>query len=468
MSNEASMETDRSRYCAGHISHNSAVRISYFRGILSSALEQDTQERHSMVAVGLSVDDTKTQIARFEESIGIEPNCTFTVSCINSPTSTTVSGLAHMLKAFLSYMSSKGIFARQLKVGVGYHSPQMLRIAQEYLRAMGTLEPGLSEKKAVMVSSVTGTPLNGNIVCDPDYWVRNMVSPVNFLGAITACSSSANDDTQYLDGSHLHNVHVDGWLEIGPHSTLQGPIKDILKSTSTNGSFCYTSALLRNRSAIHSFLTAVGHLHTQNFYVDLQKAVSLGCSADSNPVILPNVPSYPFNHSTMYWDESQSNQNFRFRSHGNHDFVGTRISESLKHDEVQWKFHLSQEEMPWVKDHKVQGAVLYPAGGTLVMVLEAAKQLVFGRSPVAFEVFNVDFPAPIQIPPTSEGIELRIHLSSTAGARQGEIDHTFRVFIHQADNSDKKVCSGSIRGDYGRTASDVDDGVEDREKIAAA
>jgi acyl transferase domain-containing protein len=211
------------------------MRISYFRGLLSRELEQNPGQRHSMVAVGLSVDDTKAQISGFENSLGIEPGYTFTVSCINSPVSTTVSGPEHMLDALLSYLSQKGIFARQLKVGVGYHSPQMLLIAPQYSRAMGTLQPGPSGGKAVMVSSVTGTSVDASVVSSTDYWVRNMVSPVNFLGAISACSSPAEGNTPLLDGSHLNKVCVDGWLEIGPHSTLQGPIKDICVSSEPFG-----------------------------------------------------------------------------------------------------------------------------------------------------------------------------------------------------------------------------------------
>jgi acyl transferase domain-containing protein/NADPH:quinone reductase-like Zn-dependent oxidoreductase/SAM-dependent methyltransferase len=457
-------------YCAGLISHKSAMKISYYRGVLSSILESYSEDRHSMMAVGLSAEDANADIASFQKTFDFEPGCALTISCMNSPTSTTISGPDSAIKSLVLRLAQKQIFARQLKVGVGYHSPQMLRIAPTYLNLIGRLEPGEAHSKIVMVSSVTGLPIDRQLACNAEYWVRNMVSPVDFTAAIKFCTTiGQSNDIRALSPSHLAGLSIDGWLEVGPHSALQGPIKDTIRSTLREGPICYTSTLIRNVSALNTLLNAAGYLHCHNFKVDLTKATSLGYSRTEKRVVPPRLPPYPFNHSIIYWDESQCNKNFRFRLHGNHDFLGTRVNESLSHDEAQWKMHISQEEMAWVKDHRVQGAVLYPAGGTVVMVLEAAKQLISGRTPLALELEDVSFPAPIQVPSTHEGVELRLHMSSRAGSgRHGDIDHLFRVFIHHPDNTDKEVCSGALRGDYGRVASDVNEGVEEANKLLSA
>lgn len=50
-------------------------------------------------------------------------------------------------------------------------------------------------------------------------------------------------------------------LEIGPHSALQTPVKDILKSMEGGPTVAYNSLLRRNVSAVVSSFAAIGRLH---------------------------------------------------------------------------------------------------------------------------------------------------------------------------------------------------------------
>jgi NADPH:quinone reductase-like Zn-dependent oxidoreductase/SAM-dependent methyltransferase len=459
--------TSFDRYCAGYLNHKSALKISFYRGLLSSVLEKDTSSRHAMAAVGLSVEDIRAEIAEFEENVTGRTPGSFTISCINSSQSVTIAGPKDPLAELIEHLAEKQIFARLLKVDVGYHSPQMLRIASDYNNLMNTLEPGSIDGRSMMVSSVTSLPIQEHEVCRPEYWVRNMVSTVNFLGAVNFCCSKKRDhDMKSLDGSHINQVHVDAWLEIGPHSALQGPLGQILR-TAGQKQMIYTSALSRNQSALQSVLAAIGYLHCQNFKIDMRKATSLHCSPEQAHGPIPKcLPPYPFNHSVMYWDEAPANADFRLREHASHDLVGSRIGDLKSQAEAQWRFIIKAEQMPWVQDHKIQGSIVYPAAGTLTMVIEAAKQLLTTKIPVAFELKDVEFPAPVQISSESRGVELRLHLSSSKNSgRPGDINYLFRTFLRGADGSETQVCSGTIQGDFGRTASDVDDGKEDDENL---
>ncbi|KAF2804409.1 reducing type I polyketide synthase [Mytilinidion resinicola] len=459
-------------YAAGHISQSSAIRVSYYRGLLASKLENEQTLKYSMAAIGLSRADTESHI----KLLGAKPDSgvkaeTITISCINSPSNVTVSGPDHVVDTLVEYLVGKQVFARKLKVGLGYHSPQMAQISSEYLHILDDLElkKGDSKIRPMMVSSVTGRITDASTVCSGEYWVRNMVSPVNFFGALCFCGSISKSVpiNKRLDLSHTTELRIDGWLEIGPHSALQGPIRETLKFLSRENEVIYTSALVRHKSALSSVLSAAGHLHCLSFPVNMSHVTLLGLSSAQRRSlkVLPNLPRYSFNHSSLHWEEPQSNKTFRFRKHGNHDLLGAKISEPNP-AESQWRFIIREDDMPWVQDHKVNGAILYPAAGMIVMAIEAAKQLMEDHTPVAFELEDVEVPAPIMITSAPEGVETRINMSASTKGAKGETDYKFRIFLCKADDSPLVVCSGTIRGDYKRGISDVDQGMEAREKAA--
>jgi acyl transferase domain-containing protein/NADPH:quinone reductase-like Zn-dependent oxidoreductase len=454
-------------YAAGHISQASAVKISYFRGMLGSKLESTCVANFSMAAVGLSRHEAQKEILTLENNSdsGVLPQC-LTISCINSPSSVTISGLSCQLDIFISHLEGKNIFVRKLKVNLGYHSPQMSLISSEYFSSLGVLEPGQPQSKTRprMVSSVTGSLVDSGTVCSAKYWVRNLVSPVNFLGAMNVCNAHSHSEAvvKSLDCSHLSEIRTDGWLEIGPHSALKGPIQEIVKSLNRND-VCYASALVRNASAVSSLLRAVGALHTQNFKVDLSRVTTLSSPPGFEPMVLPSIPSYVFDHSTVYWEESISNRNLRFRSHPNHELLGTRIGDPNAF-EAQWKLIIKEDDMPWVRDHRVDDVILYPAAGMIAMAIEAAKQLAETeqRVPPAWELENLNFSAPIRI---SDNLptEVHIHMSAIVRREQRSMEYNFRIITYKSTDSQELVCSGTIRGDYTRAEFGLGRGQEERD-----
>jgi NADPH:quinone reductase-like Zn-dependent oxidoreductase/acyl transferase domain-containing protein len=417
-----------------------------------------------MAAVGLSDNRARAEFVEFEHATPLPGNkhMGFTVSCINSQESTTISGPDNVIEDFVRYLNDKQIFARKLKVGVGYHSPQMLRIASSYAHSIQGLESCEPDaERPMMVSSVTAKPITAHEVCSPAYWVRNMVSTVNFLSAIQfCCQKTEGESFKNLDMSHRNRVDVDAWIEIGPHAALQGPLKQILKAHRPDDPMCYTSTLYRGQSALLSVLNCIGYLHCHNIKLDLARATTLTLS-DSDISPIPDLlPPYVFNHSTLYWEESPSNVAFRLRPHPRHDLVGVR-ADGNSQAEARWKFIIKTNELPWVKDHCIQHATIYPAAGTLAMVLEAAKQLVsVDHVPIAYELTDVEFPAPVRID-SELGVELQLHMStSLRTGSSSTIDYSFRTILQSADGRETEVCSGNIRGDYEPPATEVDAGKE--------
>ena len=418
----------------------------------------------TMVAVGLSQNQAANQ---FKELSGLHKRdfdaSLVSFSCINSPTNVTVSGPEQEMDLLVSHLQKQEIFARQLKVNVAYHSPQMHSIASEYLKVLGQLEMGSKRKNVRMMSSVTCEIASIEEVCTGRYWVKNLISPVNFHEAMRLCCFRPNVDSvvKMLDRSHYNEIVSHFWVEIGPHSALQGPIRDVLKSVQREKDVNYCSALVRNQSATATVLKTAGHLWCHNFDIDIERVAMLTRTSSLRSKILPYLPQYPFNHSIVYWEESRANKAFRFRQHANHSLLGAPMGGSNPL-EARWKFIITVEELPWIQDHKINGSMLYPAAGMLTMAIEASKLLAKDRSPVGFEIRDAEFSAPIILTTAPGGVETFITLSSISGS---SIEHHFQIIVQKSDKDWEKVCHGFVRADYGRAFSEVDGGKED-EKAA--
>jgi len=433
--------------------------VAYYRGILVSRLANSNLTKSAMVSVGLSQREAANQFKELGDLQKQDFDASLvSVSCINSPTNVTVSGPEQQMGLLISHLHKQEIFARKLKVNVAYHSPQMHSIASEYLKVLGQLEKGPKRKNIRMMSSVICEIVSEEEVCTGRYWVQNLVSPVNFLEAMRLCCFRPRVDSiiKKLDRSHYNEIVSHFWVEIGPHSALQGPIRDILKSVQRNNDVDYHSALVRNKSALATVLETAGRLWCRNFDIDMGRVAMLTSTTAYLSKILPNLPQYPFNHSTVCWEESQANKAFRFRKHANHSLLGAPVVD-WSPLEAKWKFIIRAEELPWIKDHKINGSILYPAAGMLTMAIEASKLLAEDRSPVGFEIRDAEFSAPVLLTMAPEGVETFITLSPISGS---STEHHFQIIVQKSEKDWDKVCHGFVRADYGRVISEVDGGKE--------
>ncbi|PKY05110.1 hypothetical protein P168DRAFT_214190, partial [Aspergillus campestris IBT 28561] len=165
------------RYAAGAISKNSALKVSYYRGLLAGRLGETSKYKGSMLAVGLSEADIRYCLDKVEASFGC---LRLVVACVNSPKSLTLSGEAEQIEALHGLLEEDQIFSRKLMVKVAYHSFQMQEIASAYEAAIGNLEIPHQQTGTLMFSSVTGSLIHPEELATSGYWVRNMVSPVLF------------------------------------------------------------------------------------------------------------------------------------------------------------------------------------------------------------------------------------------------------------------------------------------------
>jgi NADPH:quinone reductase-like Zn-dependent oxidoreductase/malonyl CoA-acyl carrier protein transacylase/NADP-dependent 3-hydroxy acid dehydrogenase YdfG len=440
-------------YAYGALSAAEAMRIAYFRGVCATRLAQKQERRGAMIAVGLSEPETRNyieQVAKLHGSYGLE------VACINSQRSTTVSGENFQVDTLKGLLDDNEIFARKLQIPLAYHSSHMLQIASEYRNLIGDLVPAaISEFSCDMISSVTGEKVSAGDLRSPDYWVQNLTSPVQFAKAFNQlCDDPRRVIRKKLDSSHRNHLGVNLFLEIGPHAALQGPIKDHLGDLPWGQDVKYYTALRRGEEAMKSFLNAVGPLYCLGCSVDLEKLGKL--SGQKKARTLTGLPQYPFDHSKSYWRESHISKNFRLGGYEKLDLVGKLTPESNPM-ENKWRNHIRVSEMPWAEDHTIDGTVIYPAAGMLVMAIEAANQIASQHQTVTgFELKDVTFSHALTVPNTAQGVETTLTLHTSRDAvDSSDVWSEFRLCFFEND-SWQESCHGFIRTEYETQDNEVD------------
>ena len=348
-------------YCTGVITKQAAWQIAFHRGRECAKLKAKAPELEgAMLAVGLDAESIRPYLHDLQSG-------RINVACVNSPDSITVSGDAPEVRKLQAMLVADGVFARELPVENAYHSHHMDLVAKSYLHSISDIDvqQSVALSDITMVSSVTGKSIEPSELT-PEYWARNLVSPVLFADAVTAMLRGARRSLRR--GAKLEPA-VDFLLELGPHATLQSPLSDIVKAQAQED-VKYASMLLRGKDAVESAMATAGNLYCHGCPIDVTAVNDIRHECR----VLVDLPAYPWNRSTKYWGVSRLTQGYLHRTHGYHSLLGARLigSDSLN---PAWRHFLNFDDSPWIEEHVVHGAMVYPGAGFLSMAIEAALQL---------------------------------------------------------------------------------------------
>ncbi|KAF9875052.1 hypothetical protein CkaCkLH20_07318 [Colletotrichum karsti] len=420
-------------YAKGAITREDAWAIAYHRGRLAGNISLDG----AMLATSLGPQDAESYIEQHAPGKAV-------VGCVNSPSSTTLSGDADAIDQLFSAIKADGHFARKLKVNVAYHSPHMEAVAKEYRQSIAHITPLPEDpRSAKMFSSLHPGSVSSEQL-GPDYWVANMVSPVNFSGGMMAMMGGGAKDRPRRRTNK--KTEVDNMMiEIGPHGALHGPLHQIFTHGSDNPAtvtdLSYKSVLERGKNAAETALTLAGKLFQLGYPIDIQ-AVN-GDSGSGG--FLVDLPPFSWNHSLKYWSESHTAKAHRFRKHPRKDLFGSETLEAIDR-EPRYRNILKIAEVPWVQDHRVQGSILYPAAGMMIMAIEAICQKADEHQPIeGYELRDVIIGKALVVPQDEDGVETMLTVKpSRLGSRTNA--STWEEFqLYSRKESWELNCSGLIR-----------------------
>lgn len=235
----------------------------------------------------------------------------------------------------------------------------MNEVGSEYIhRITPFLEP--KPTQIPFASSVTTTFLHKASDFGPQYWQKNLQNPVLFRQAISNIIK---------DG--LGNRPI---LEIGPHSALAGPLKQIFKENGMQ-EIAYTSVLKRDSHAVSAFMSALGYLYCSGVpNILLPLTLEDGASPPTTP--LSDLPPYPWNLSENCYDprSTRALREWNFPRSRPHELLGQRVSSSCD-AAPQWRCFISPETTPWITDHCIRREIVFPAAAYLAMAGELVMQL---------------------------------------------------------------------------------------------
>ncbi|KAI0478559.1 putative polyketide synthase [Xylariaceae sp. FL0804] len=411
-------------FAVGAITHRQAMATAYYRAALAA---DDTRRpanapKGAMAAVGLGAVEVQAYLDRLTA-----PSGKAVIACVNSPQSVTISGDSDAVQEIEDMCKANDVFARRLKVQQAYHSHHMDHFAEAYREHLrtelardiarnGKQHLGEAEKgsKVIFSSAVTGGRIaDFNEIASPDHWVGSLVGAVEFVDAFT--------DMALGDGEDPSGRSVDVLLEIGPHTALGGPIREILSSLAEFDGLelPYWGALVRNEHAGDSMRSAAMNLLREGQPLVMSE-VNFPDPAhdDEGPRVLTDLPSYPWNHTMRHWQEARVNRAIRERSQPPHELLGMPVAGNDPSVAV-WRRVLRVTETPWVRDHMIQGSIVYPGAGYICLAIEAARQLEktgafgkdkLGESASGFRLRDVNFLFALVIPESADGVEIRTTL----------------------------------------------------------
>jgi acyl transferase domain-containing protein/NADPH:quinone reductase-like Zn-dependent oxidoreductase len=430
-----------SAYSAGILSHTEALKVSYHRSFIAKHCKSCIPTNGAMLAVGLGEEQISPLLARAK-------NGTASLACINSPSSTTVSGDEDAILEIQEILDNSGTFNRRLITDTAYHSHHMRKVAGKYLSSMGSI-PTLPSRGIQFISSVMAK--EKVIGFGSDYWVENLVSPVRFSEALEHyCTIRHEEDELSGDSSNLILV------EIGPHSVLKGPIRQTITSK-FGDSFrhVYLPSLVRGRNATYSILELVGNLFEQGCPVDVDAANSIVRNHFPKPSFLPGLPNYPWDHSNTYWHESRLSKQYRQRKYPYHDLLGVRVVSSTSLEPV-WTHIIGLERLPWLADHVVDGLVIFPGSGYICMAVEAIHQHIQESQVLGnistFILQDITISKALVIPSPPSKVETQLSLRTQRNS--GKIWHEFRVSALSDGEIWYEHCRGLVRVEYSVEPSD--------------
>ena len=318
-----------------------------------------------MMAVSLGENDAQTEIDHNEVSESVQ------IAASNSPESSTVSGAKDSIDTLSNELKSHGILAKQLKTGgKAYHSSDMVCHGSKYESYIASI---MDQHRAddrcrdiSMISTLKGEHVTIEDIRQPSYWRKNLESRVRFNDAAT----SLMKDRSYH------------FVELGPHSSLELPLKQIhaSKNSGSDDSYSYQSVLRRGVDSIETSMRLAGNLFLKGVDIDFDRVNSLlqpGASIYNQPIprVLTDLPSYPWHHDSVLREEPRRSTEYRFRKFPHHDLLGV-IVPGYHLNRWLWRRALQLNDVRWIADHEVENAVIFPAAAYIVMAIEALRQVL--------------------------------------------------------------------------------------------
>ncbi|KAH7311468.1 hypothetical protein B0I35DRAFT_481428 [Stachybotrys elegans] len=388
-------------YAAGVISAEDAMVIAYYRGFHSRNARGPKGDKGAMMVVATTLDDVEDRLS------APEFQGRASVAVINSPSGITISGDSDAIDELVAAFSADKKPNARLKADNAYHSSHMDSVADAYLASLRAqniqVRNPVAETGASMswFSAVTDDDVSYHMDSLPgQYWVANLQGQVRFMNAV----QRANDYCGPFDLA----------VEIGPHAVLQRPTLDSIHAISGEG-IPYAALMTRSQNDVEVFASGLGAIATQlgEGAVDLQafETFMAGGGDSTLPEVLSGLPSYSWDHSAEHWHESRFTKAYRNRSGPVHELLG-HLTPNSSDAEMRWRHYLCPREVPWLREYRLEGQIVFPVAAFVSAAVEGAVQAVRNAAPVQYiEIRDMTIPKALIFDDEDANMEMIFSLS---------------------------------------------------------
>ncbi|VFM98206.1 MAG: epothilone polyketide synthase D, partial [Candidatus Kentron sp. G] len=275
------------------------------------------------------------------------------IAAINGPASVVVSGKPEAMETLRATLAEKGIEAKPLLVSHAFHSAMMEPMLAEFEKVAGAItyaRPGIA-----LCSNVTGEMATGGLT-DPAYWVRHVREPVRFAAGVES----------------LHEEGIGAFLEVGPKPALLGMAGQCLPDDAAGGAEAiFIPSLRQGRDDWRQLLGSLGQWYVQGGSVDW--AALDRTSDDESPRRKVQLPTYPFQRQRYWIDKARLTR--RTVDPSAHPLLGQKL-QLASVDNIGFETQIDLPSIPWLADHRVFDAAVFPATGYLEMALAASTDVL--------------------------------------------------------------------------------------------
>ncbi|MGA1540650.1 MAG: acyltransferase domain-containing protein, partial [Chthoniobacterales bacterium] len=329
--------------------------------VRAQSMQDCTGGEGGMLAVGLSPAEAEDLIARHDPEVSI--------AAFNGPRSLTLSGRKTSLEKMAAELETAGAFARFVRVSHPFHHAMMQPAADAVAQRLAHLQPRAGT--IPFFCTVTGARCPGGD-CVATYWARGIRQPVRFVEAVGSMAE--------------HGVDI--WLELSAHPALALSIQECLADR--DGKAAVVSST-RRESEQEALVDAVNDLH--------RLGVDVRFDAMTPSRRLLKLPAYPWNKA-RWWSESGEARHGRLHP-GGRGLLDAKLLRSVP----TWTCRLDERHLAYLRDHRVDKHIVFPAAGFIEMALEAGRELFEGRP---FAIEELEIRKPLLVPEAVEDLVMEL------------------------------------------------------------
>ncbi|MET7575711.1 acyltransferase domain-containing protein, partial [Streptomyces sp. NPDC005492] len=343
------------------------VAAAYVAGVFSLPDACRLVAARARLMQGLPVGGAMVAVAAPEEEVRPYLPEGVSVAAVNAPGSVVVSGEEAAVVKVGEHFKSQGVKTTRLRVSHAFHSALMEPMLEDFTAAIADVS--FAEPRIPVVSNLTGEPAD---MTSPMYWAQQVRSAVRFADGLAWLASQG----------------VDTFVEAGPDAVLAGLVE--LEGATA------VALQRRDRAGGRTVLLALARLFAEGVPVGWDGLVG---GAGRRRV---DLPTYAFQRR-RYWPEGgtgAADVTAAGLAAVEHPLLGAMVP-SPEGSGVVFTSRLSATAQPWLADHSVQGAVLFPGTGFVELAVHAADAVGCDR------VREVIVEAPLVLPARG-GVQVQV------------------------------------------------------------